>query len=62
MLPEPAGCGGFRQRKLIEIRREMAARNEREPFWFECSLVCGQREAGNGDRVIARDDEEQRCR
>jgi hypothetical protein len=24
MLPEPAGCGGFRQRKLVGIRREMA--------------------------------------
>ena len=62
MLPEPAGCGGFRQRKLIEIRREMAARNQCKSFWFECSFACGQREVGEGDRVVASDDEEQRRR
>ena len=62
MFAEPFGRRAARPRELTEIGIEMPARDHDQPLRLERTLVGGEREIGDGDRITERDDQKNRCR
>jgi hypothetical protein len=58
MLAEPCGCSSFGSLKLVEIRVEMTARYEGESLGLERTLVSLKRQVGDGQLVLACDNEQ----
>src|ERR1700686_5327073 len=60
MLAKPLCCRSFRERKLVEIGIEMATRYQSEAFRLQRTLISRKRQIGDGQLVVARDNQQQR--
>src|ERR1700722_17764732 len=62
MLAEPLGCGGFCYWKLVAIGVEVSARDKHKLLGLERLLIGREREIREGNRIVRRDDHQQRGR